>query len=422
MSGKNILAIKNGTLIDGTGAEPVKDATVVIENSKIVAVGKGIEIPNGAKVIDAAGKTIMPGLIDSHMHFMGRKTDKFVEETFVTPPGVALLRASKDAEALLEAGFTTVKDCGGEHALYLKRAIAEGTLRGPRILAAGFALSQTFGHGDTHFIPIDWVDVRSSKRGHGLLCDGVEECTKAARYALREGADFIKVCTTGGVMSERDRPEHTQFTIDEIKAIVQVARFAGTFVTAHCQGTEGMHNSIIGGIKTIDHAFYPDDEAIKMAKERDVIFVPTLSIMYQINTKGKEAGMPEWGVRKCLEAWETTVKNIRKIHDSKAKVAMGTDFIGSPLLRLGANAMELQLLMEYCGFSAMDAIVSATKIGAEACGLGDKLGTVEKDKFADIIVVDGDPLKDVKVLQNKDNIQLVVKGGQIEVNRGLKVS
>lgn len=422
MSGKNVLVIKGATLIDGTGAKPVKDAVVVVEDSKIVDVGKGVDVPRGAKVVDVAGKTVMPGLIDSHMHFMGMKTDKFVEEQFVTPPGVSLLRASKDAEALLEAGFTMVKDCGGPNALYLKRAIAEGTIRGPRILASGFALSQTFGHGDTHFLPIDWVDTRTSKGGHGLLCDGVDECMKAARYALREGADFIKVCTTGGVMSERDRPEHTQFTIDEIKAIVEVARFAGTFVTAHCQGTEGMHNSIIGGIKTIDHAFYPDDEAIKMAKEKDVIFVPTLSIMYKIDTQGKEAGMPEWGVRKCLEAWDTCIKNIRKIHDAKAKVAMGTDFCGSPLMKMGTNAMELQLLMEYSGFTAMDAIVAATKGGSEACGLGDKLGTVEKGKFADVIVVDGDPLKDVKILQNKENVRLVVKNGKVEVNRGLKVS
>jgi imidazolonepropionase-like amidohydrolase len=422
MSGKNVLAIKGATLIDGTGAKPVKDAVVVVEDSKIVAVGKDVAIPRGARVVDAAGKTVMPGLIDSHMHFMGRKTDKFVEEEFVTPWGVSLIRTTKDAEALLDAGFTMVKDCGGEQALHLRRAIAEGTIHGPRILASGFALSQTFGHGDTHFLPVEWVDARVSKRGHGLLCDGVEECMKAARYALREGADFIKVCTTGGVMSERDRPEHTQFTIDEIKAIVQVARYAGTFVTAHCQGTEGMHNSIIGGIKTIDHAFYPDDEAIKMAKEKDVIFVPTLSIMHQINTKGKEGGMPEWGVRKCLEAWDVTIKNIRKIHDSKAKVALGTDYIGSPMLKHGTNALELQLLMEYCGFSAMDTIVSATKIGAEACGLGDKLGTIEKGKFADVIVVDGDPLKDVKILQNKENVKLVVKNGTVEVNRGLKVS
>jgi imidazolonepropionase-like amidohydrolase len=342
-----------------------------------------------------------------------------LEEMMVVPPPLTLLRAAKDAEALLEAGFTTVKDCGGPNGPILKKAIAEGTARGPRILAGGYILSQTFGHGDSHYLPVEWVDARVSKRGFSLICDGIEECTKAARYALREGADFIKVCTTGGIFSERDMPEHTQFTIGEIKAIVEVARFAGTFVTAHCQGTEGIHNSIIGGIKTIDHAFYPDDEVNEMAIKKDVIFVPTLSVIYQSMTKGKEAGMPEWGVRKATEAWHEMIEKIAKAHKAGVKMAAATDFAGSPLLKLGTNAMELQLLVEHCGFTPMDAIVAATKMGSEACFMGDKIGTIERGKFSDIIIVDGDPLKDIKILQDKEKIRMVIKNGVIEVDRGL---
>jgi imidazolonepropionase-like amidohydrolase len=235
--------------------------------------------------------------------------------------------------------------------------------------------------------------------GISLLCDGVAECIKAARYALREGADFIKICTSGGVMSMIDRPEHTQFTLEEVKAIVEEARHVGKFVTAHCQGTEAMKNSIIAGVKTIDHAFYPDDEVIKMAKERkDVIFVPTLSIAWRIITEGEEAGYPPWAVSKGKEVWDITVKNIARLYRAGLTLASATDFAGSPLLKQGTNAMELELLVNHCGFKPMDAIVAATQNGAKACGLEKETGTIEKGKFADIIVIDGDPIRDIKVL------------------------
>jgi imidazolonepropionase-like amidohydrolase len=422
---KEILVIKGGNLIDGTGAKPVKNSVVLIEGERITAVGKEgeVDIPKKAKKteIDASKNTVMPGLIDSHLHFMGLKTDRLLEEDFIRPHQLALIKSVYDAVDLLEAGFTTVKDCGG-FGIYLKRAIAEGTTRGPRILSSGYVLSQTAGHGDTHYVPIEWVDARVTKRGMSLLCDGVSECIKAARYALREGADFIKICTSGGVMSMIDRPEHTQFTLEEIKAIVEEARHAGKFVTAHCQGTEAMKNSIIAGVKTIDHAFYPDDEVIAMAKKRkDVIFVPTLSINWRIITEGEKAGYPPWAVSKGKEVWEIAVKNIAKLHRSGLTIASATDFAGSPLLKMGTNAMELELLIKHCGFKPMDTIVAATQNGAKACGLEKETGTITKGKLADIIVVDGDPLRDIKVLQDKDKIKLVIKEGKVEVNRGIEL-
>jgi imidazolonepropionase-like amidohydrolase len=335
---------------------------------------------------------------------------------------LGLIKSAFDAADLLDAGFTTVKDCGG-FGIYLKRAMQEGTIRGPRILSSGYVLSQTAGHGDIHFVPIEFVDARTTKRGTSLLCDGVSECIKAARYAIREGADFIKICTSGGVMSMVDRPEHTQFTLEEIKAVVQEARHVGKFVTAHCQGTEAMKNSITAGVKTIDHAFYPDDEVIDMAKKRkDVVFVPTLSIASRIITGGEEAGYPSWAVAKGKEVWKTMVKNIAKLYKAGLTIASATDFVGSPLLKMGTNAMELELLVKHCGFKPMDAIVAATKNGAKACGLENVTGTIEDGKFADLIVVDGDPLKDVKILQDKNKIKMVMKEGKIEAKRGSKTA
>lgn len=423
---KQIIVIKGGNLIDGTGTKPKKDAIVVVEEKRITAVGKegDVNIPKKARKteINASGKTIMPGLIDSHLHLIGLKTDRMLEEEILRPQQLALIKSAYDAFDLLDAGFTTVKDCGG-FGIYLKKSIAEGTIHGPRILSAGYVLSQTAGHGDTHYMPVEWVDARVTKRGMSLLCDGVPECIKATRYALREGADFVKICTSGGVMSMIDRPEHTQFTLEEIKAIVEEARHVGKFVTAHCQGTEAMKNSITAGVKTIDHAFYPDNEVIKMAKERkDVIFVPTLSINWRIVTGGEEAGYPPWAVSKGKEVWEATIKNIAKLYKAGLTIASATDFCGSPLLKMGTNAIELELLIKHCGFKPMNTIVAATKNGAKACGLENEIGTVEKGKLADLIIVDGDPLKDVRVLQDKNKIKMVMKEGKIEINRGIKIS
>ncbi len=417
---KEIKAIR-GRLIDGTGSTPAKQAIVVIEGEKIKKVGKEseIEIPNEAELIDASGKTIMPGLIDSHMHFMGLVSDKFVEEGIVRPEELGIIKAVFDAADLLEAGFTTVKDCGSRGGIFLKKAMKEewskGIIRAPRVLAAGRALSQTFGHGDAHYLPIEYA-----KQLNPCICDGVPECIKAARLALREGADFIKVMTSGGVMSQLDRPEHAQFTLEEIRAIVREAEKVGTFVTAHCQGTEAMKLSIEGGIRTIDHAFYPDDEAIEMAIEKNVAFVPTLSINQQIIKGGVEAGYPPWAVEKAEEAWKETCKNIEKSHKAGVPICAATDFCGSPLLKFGKNAMELELLVKKCHFKPMEAIVAATKNAAEyACNLGDKIGTIKEGKLADIIVVDGDPLGDITILQELERIKMVMRNGKIEVNRGL---
>jgi len=402
---EKMIVIKGGTLIDGTGAKPKRNSVVVVKGSRIKAVGKEgeVKIPKKAKKteIDASGKTVMPGLIDSHLHLIGLKTDRFLEEQLVRPPELGLIKSAYDAVDLLEAGFT---------------------MRGPRILSAGYTLSQTAGHGDVHFLPVEWVDARVSKRksflGMSLLCDGVPECMKAARYALRQGADFIKVMASGGVMSMIDRPEHTQFTLEELKAIVEEARHVDKFVTAHCQGTEAMKNCIKAGVKTIDHAFYPDDEVIRMAKKRgDVVFVPTLSINWRIITGGEEAGYQPWAVAKGKEVWEITKKNIARLYKAGLTIASATDFCGSPLLKQGDNAMELELLVKHCGFKPMDAIVAATRNGAKACGLENKIGTIEKGKLADIIIVDGNPVKDIKVLQNKNKIKMVMKEGKIETKR-----
>ncbi len=413
----SVKAFVGATLIDGTGSDPVEDSVVLVEGKLVKAVGKAseVEVPAGAEKVDVAGMTLMPGLIDSHLHLAGMKTEKFIEERFVRPWQLGLIKSVNDVRDLLYAGFTTVKDCGSKGGIYLREAIKEGEIKGPRILSAGPVLSPTFGHGDIHYLPIHWVKDRSGPFG-GIICDGVEECMRGARLALREGADFIKITASGGVLSQRDRPEHEQFTLEEMKAIVREAAKVGTFVTAHCQGTQAMKSAIKAGVYTIDHAFLPDEEVIEMARHKDVVFVPTLAIHKQIVDHGEEVGMPPWGVAKARESWKICVENIRWLHEEGMTLAMGTDFLGSPLLKHGKNAVELENLVKYCKFTPMEAIVAATKNGAKACKLDHVTGTVEPGKYADLIVVDGDPLKDIAILQDANKVKLVMKEGTVEKN------
>ena len=416
------LAITNCRIIDGTGGPVIENGALVIKDNLIVDVGSSgsVEIPKDAKVIDVNGRTVMPGLIDAHLHLTGLRTGDFIREPLLTPYATLVARAIRDLEALINAGFTTIGDAGSVIALQLKKAVEEGTVNGPRIIAAGYVLSQTFGHGDAHYLPVEYVDARTSRLGNplsALICDGVEECRKAARYALRAGADYIKVMATGGVLSEKDRPEYTQFTLEELKAIVEEAKHAYRFVHAHAQGTEGIKNAINAGVKVIAHGIFIDDEAIEMAKENNVIVVPTFAVVEHLLKYGKEIGVPEWGLKKSMEVHEIHLRNIRNAYKKGVKIATGTDFLGGiKAFRHGDNSIEIELFVEKLGMTPMESILSATKIAAEAVGLEKKIGTLEKGKIADLIVIDGNPLSDIKVLRDPNKIVMVIKNGRIMKN------
>jgi len=417
----DIKLIRCGRLIDGSGSPPKKNKEILIEDACIKAIGDDgeLRVGDGAQIIDAAEKTLMPGLFDCHLHFYGMNTDNFLTAHFDSPQ-VTVIRSVASAKRLLEAGYTTVRDCGGINGLALRRAISEGSIPGPRILAAGFILTQTFGAGDVDYLPMDIVDYRKADRdfiSETLICDGVAECIQSARYALRKGADFIKICASGGVLSRGNRPEHAQFTPEEIGAIVQEARHVGKFVVAHAMGTEGVRNAINAGVRTIDHAWYPDDECIRLAKENGTIFVPTLSWDFQIIRKGEAAGYSPWAIEKEREAWKERIKRIRAAHRSGVTMASGTDFCDTPLTKMGENAMELEFLVKHCGYTPLEAIVAATANGAKACALEKLAGRIEAGKLADLLVIDGDPSTDITVMRQKDRIQLVIKEGKIAVDR-----
>jgi imidazolonepropionase-like amidohydrolase len=401
----SVKLIKGGMLIDGTGADVIEGADVLVEGSLIKSVGKDIAAPAGTEVIDAAGKTVMPGLIDSHIHLWGSVAGG-MQEWLIRPLELGLLKAATDARAMLNAGYTMVKCCGGSNGLHLRDSAAEGTLKGvPRIIASGHWISQTFGHGDPHLLPTEYVDMRTTRHRSiftsALLADGVDECIKATRYALRQGADFIKIHVSGGFTSPRDKVTDVQFNLSEIKAIVDTAMQAGKYVTAHYQKSiPSLRNAILGGVKTIEHALLTDDKSVEMAMEKDVIFVSTMSVFRR-------------SLRMNNENAKLIIESYNRLHEYGAVFAAGTDNMGIADTA-GKNAGELELMVQYLDLTPMDAIVTATKNGAKACFMGDKTGTIEKGKLADIIMVNGDPSKDITILQNADKVEMVMLEGNIE--------
>jgi len=420
MSRPQTIVVNNVRVFDGLG-NTYENGSVVINGKFIDFAGpeSEVEVPKNAKVIDGSGLTVMPGLIDAHLHLVGLRKDMY-REPWILPYDTFVARVINDLRSLIEAGFTTVRDCGSMIALRLKPALNEGTIVGPRVVAAGPMVTQTFGHGDEHYLPIEWVDLRTTKKlmpFGTLICDGPSECRKAARYALREGADFIKICTTGGVLSQRDRPDYVQFTLEEIKAIVEEAEAAKKFVAAHAEGTEGIKNALKGGVKTVEHGELIDDEGIQLALEKNAIIVTTLSIDEHIIKYGKELNIPDYSIEKEIELSKEFRKHLSKAYKAGVKMATGTDFTGGiKALRQGDNALEITLLVEKLGFTPKDALIAATRNAAEAAGLLNVTGTLEKGKFADLILVKGNPLHDTRVLMNKDNIVLVMKEGQILKN------
>ncbi|MBI2848128.1 MAG: amidohydrolase family protein [Chloroflexi bacterium] len=416
----SVKAIKGGMLIDGTGAEPIRNATVVIEGSKIKAVGKGAAIPQAAEVIDAKGKTVMPGLIDAHMHFYykGHNMSPRTKGEMLRGLPVHLIQSISEGKEVLATGFTMVRDCGGMYGIYIKKAVAEGTITGlPRIVSAGHLISQTAGHTDYRFLPPECVDSRSTRHDpFSLVCDGVDECIKAVRHQLRVGADFVKICT-GDVQPPDFRgecPDIPEFSMEEINAIVRTAADCGMFVAAHNEGSLiGMKRSILGGVKTIEHCVMVDQECAELAKQNGTIFVSTFEILRRL--AAAEVTSEFRYAQKRFGPWaEALFESHKRIHRTGAVLAMGSDY---PWARFSMPASELEALVKYCDFTPMEAIVAATKNGAMACFMGDKTGTIEPGKFADIIIVDGNPLADIKILQDVTKIKMVMLEGKIEVTR-----
>mgnify|MGYP001772643309 CR=1 FL=1 len=413
------LALYDALVFDSSGRQPFR-GTVIVKDKWIVDVGtRGeVEVPSDAELVDLKGAFLMPGLIDAHLHLTGSRSGR-IEEDLLTPIGVFFARAVRDLEALAAAGFTTVVDAGSLTGLHLRDAVREGTVAGPRVVAAGHVISQTFGHGDVHYLPVEWVDYRTTRKltpFTSLLCDGVDECRKAARFALREGADFIKVMASGGVLSQRDRPEYRQFTADEIRAIVDEAGAAGRWVHAHAEGKAGIINAARAGVKVLAHCDLIDEEAAEEVIKAGSTCVPTMAIDYRLMSEGERLGVAEWGLSKIRELAEVHLENVRRAYRLGVRLATGTDFTGG-VGKHGENAEEVVIFVKKLGMSPAEALIAATRHAASAAGLEGVTGEVAKGRLADLIVVDGNPLDDINVIRDPVRIRLVMRDGLVLKDR-----
>ena len=409
------VAITGARLIDGTGADPLENATLVFEGERILAAGphESVTIPRGASVIEAEGRTLLPGLIDCHVHLGGRWGYDLLRG-FMTSPSLSLLHAVPNARATLEAGITTARDAGLTP-VGVKQAIEQGLFPGPRLLVAVSILTQTGGHGDG-FLPCCIAELSRFPVGRAIthdvptgIVDGVEAMRHKVREVLRAGADWIKLCTSGGVLSASDSPHSAQFTVEEIAVAVYEAAAQDKLCMAHAQSNRGIKNAIEAGIASIEHGIYLDDEAIDMMKKRGVYLVPTLVAPQDVITlaEARPGLMPAYAIDKAREVIGAHRESFRKAVQAGVKVAMGTDTGVGPH---GGNARELGLMVAH-GMTPMQSIVASTRSAAELLHLDKSLGTLVAGKLADLLVVDGDPLADINVVAQPEKLALIVKGG-----------
>lgn len=403
-----IRAVHAGGLLDPATGETAREAVVVIEDGRVTHAGRRatIHAPRDAETIDASGLTILPGLIDCHVHLtsLGEGLD-FARE-LTTPPTLELMRAVRAARLTLEAGFTAVRDAAGSPA-GIRMAIDAGYFAGPRMFVTVSALSQTGGHTDSHFMCGADLDIPLPDRPYAVV-DGVEAMRLRVREVIRAGADWIKLCTSGGVLSPGDQPHHSALTLEEIRAAVDEAATQGRKVMAHAQANAGIKNALKGGVATIEHGIWLDGDAIEMMLDGGNALIPTL-VAPQWVIRHSEAGkMPAYAAVKARAVVNDHVASIRMAVEAGVKIAFGTDTGVGPH---GTNGEEF-LLMRQLGMEPIDCIRSATTVAARTIGM-EGVGTLEPGSWGDLIGVPGDPIADLELISSPEKVHLVVKGGEV---------
>jgi imidazolonepropionase-like amidohydrolase len=391
------IAIHHARLIDGTGA--VHDSTtLLVRDTRITAVGpsNAVTIPKGAIRIDGRGLTILPGLIDCHVHLcLGGEAD-VVATLESEHPSYTLLKSAKHAKATIDAGFTTVRDVGSrDHSIFtLKQAIDSSLLPGPRIVGAGLAICMIGGHA--RFI--------------GQEVEGTEQVRQAVANQVAAGAGVIKLIASGGVLTPGTSPDVAQMTTQELAAAVDAARQAGKKVAAHAHGASGMKNAIHAGVHSIEHATLLDDESGALMKRYGVYMVPTLSALATTAACRPSCGIPESALDKAKAMTKRHRSSFKHAHQSGISIAMGTD-AGTPFNYHGDNAQELERMVAF-GMTPMEAIVASTSTAAQLIGIQDSVGTLTKGMEADLVILKGNPLRRVEMLRDRDKIMGVMKAGQ----------
>ncbi len=402
------IIFRNAFLIDGNGGEPSPDATVVVSDKtirEVISDLKRAKLPQG-RVIDLKGKALMPGLIDAHVH--AGNIELTLRETSALPPAVYVHRATINLETDIQLGFTTLRDAAGLD-LGFRAAIEQGLIRGPRLLLSVSSLTQTSGDSDTgRATPMP----RNSIGIFPEICDGPDEVRRAARRVLERGADQIKVFADGEVVSQlesdRAKPGQSKFTVEEIRAAVETAEAAGTYVMAHTYSPRAIRNCLAAGVRSLEHGNLMDGQTAEMMAQEGAYYVPTLAT-YDVAAKEARGGWDSYTLEKLEIVRHKGQHALEFAYRAGAKIGSGSDIIG-PFQHL--KGRELVLKAEV--MTPMEAIVAATLTNAELIDMADRIGTVEPGKLADLIVVDGNPLKDLTLFEHGlERIVLVMKEGRI---------
>jgi imidazolonepropionase-like amidohydrolase len=399
-----------GSLIDGKNKEQQSQVTIVVEGNKIVSIDKGFaKAGKDDKVVDLSKKTVMPGLIDMHVHLESETSKDALVKRFTQNEADVAFQSTVYAKKNLMAGFTTVRDCGGSGVnIALRNAVNNGIVVGPRIFAAGKSLATTGGHADpTNGSRKDLMGDPGAKEG---VINSAEEARKAVRQRYKDGADFIKITATGGVLSVAKDGSGPQFTQEEVNAIVETAKDYGFHTAAHAHGAEGMKRAVLAGITTIEHGTLMTDEVMELMKQKGTYHVATIIAGRSAAEYAKIPGYYHpLVVPKALEIGSKIQENFGKAYKKGVKIAFGTD---AGVFPHGENAREFGYMVEG-GMPAIEALLSAMQVNANILGMGDKIGSLESGKLADIVAVNENPTTNIKTMEK---VTFVMKDGVIYKN------
>lgn len=412
ITGKSVMAdtqvIHAGTLLTVPGQAPLSNQTIVIENGKIIDVKDGFievaAINENAELIDLSSSFVMPGLMDMHVHLQGELGPKNDSESLRMSGSDVAMASVHYAQKTLLAGFTTVRDLGGrpEQLYALRDAIKKGWVEGPRIIASG-GVSVTGGHGDIDGVSPDLMEMYTAK----TVCDGPYDCRRATRRAIKFGADIIKITSTGGVLSDTNTGTAQQMEVDELAEVVKAAHSLGRKVASHAHGADGINAALRAGVDSIEHGSYANKESIRLFKKTGAYLVPTLLAGNTVLTMARHSDFMSDAIKtKAIDVASAMTSNFTKAHQAGVKIAYGTD---SGVSRHGTNAQEA-ILMFNAGMSAADILKSATVNAADLIDRSDLLGSIEVNKYADIIATSASPLTDIRELLDVD---FVMKEGKV---------